>query len=91
MSVLVSFDAIYFGQAGGGGGRWAGEVGVDLAGDVVLQAAQDVELGQALFGAARTLGPGGWVVVPADQGDAPQGVVGAAVPGPVESVAVAAA
>jgi hypothetical protein len=34
---------------------------VDLAGDVALEAAQDVELGQALFGAALAIGPsGGW-------------------------------
>jgi hypothetical protein len=65
-------------------------VGVDLAGDVALQTAQDVELGEALVGPPLDIGPGWWVAVHADQGDAPQGVVGAAVTSPVEPVAVGA-
>jgi hypothetical protein len=74
------------------GRRWrAGEVGVDLAGDVALQAAQDVEFGEAVFGPPLDRGPGRWVAVHADQGDAPQGVVGPPVTGPVEPVAVGAA
>jgi hypothetical protein len=64
---------------------------VDLAGDVALEAAQDVELGQALLGAPFHVGPGRWVAAHPDQGDAPQGVVGLAVAAAVESVAVGAA
>ena len=67
------------------------EVVVDLAGDVALQTAHDVELGQALFGAPLHIGPGWWVTVHADQGDAPQGVVGLTVAATVEAVAVGAA
>jgi hypothetical protein len=44
-----------------------------------------------LLGAALDVGLGGWVAVHADQGDAPQGVVGVAVAAPVEPVAVGAA
>jgi hypothetical protein len=36
----------------------AREVLVDLAGDVALETAQDVELGQALFGAPLDIGLG---------------------------------
>ena len=68
----------------------AGEVLVDLAGDVALEAAQDVELGQALLGPALDIGPSGWVAVHADQGDAPQGVVGVAVAAAIQPVAVGA-
>ena len=64
---------------------------VDLAGDVALETAQDVQLGQALFGPPINIGPGRCVAVHTDQGDAPQGVVGAAVAAPVEPVAVGAA
>ena len=78
--------------ASGRGWRWrAGEVLVDLAGAGALQAAQDVELGEPLVGPALDIRPGRWRAVPADQGDAPQGVVGVAVAAPVESVAVGAA
>ena len=72
------------------GGAGAGGLVVDLAGDVALEAGQDVEFGQALFGAALDIGLGGWVAVHCGQGDAPQGIVGPAVPSPVEPVAVGA-
>ena len=67
------------------------EVVVDLTGDVTLQAAHDVELGQALVGPPRDIGPGRRVTAHADQGDAPQGMVGSAVAAAVEAVAVGAA
>ena len=67
------------------------EVVVDLTGDVTLQAALDVELGQALVGPPRDIGPGRRVTAHADQGDAPQGMVGSAVATAVEAVAVGAA
>jgi hypothetical protein len=38
-------------------------VGVDLAGDVALEAAQDVELGQALVGPPLDISPGRRVAV----------------------------
>jgi len=92
VSVLVRFvDASYFGQGGRGGGWWACEVVVDLAGDVALQPAHDVELGQALVGPLLDIDPGRWVAVHADQGDAPQGMVGSAVAAAIASVAVGAA
>ena len=82
---------LLFRASGSGGRGWTCEVQVDLAGDVAFQAAEDVELGQALVGPALDIGPGGLVAVHADQGDAPQGVVGSAVTSPVEPVAVGAA
>ena len=63
---------------------------VDLAGDVALQTAHDVELGQALFGPALDIGPGRRVAAHADQGNPPQGVVGSAVAATVQPVAVGA-
>jgi hypothetical protein len=64
---------------------------VDLPGDIALQTPHDVELGQALVGPPLDIGPGWWVAVHGDQGDAPQGVVGLAVAAAVEAVAVGAA
>ena len=64
---------------------------VDLAGDVALETAHDVELGQPLFGPPLDIGSGRWVAAHPDQGNAPQGVVGLAVTAAVESVAVGAA
>ena len=77
---------LLFWASGRRDGWWVGEVVVDLAGDVALQTAHDVELGQALFGAPLDIGPGRWVAAHADQGDAPQGVVGSAVPAAVDSL-----
>jgi hypothetical protein len=58
---------------------------VDLAGGGALEAAHDVELGQALVGPPLDLGPGRWVAAHPDQGDAPQGVVGPAVTAPISA------
>jgi hypothetical protein len=92
VSVLVRFvDASYIGQAAGVMAGGVGEVVVDLAGDGALQTAHDVELGQSLLGAPLDIGPSGWVAVHADQGDAPQGMVGPAVTAPVEPMAVGTA
>jgi hypothetical protein len=55
------------------------------------EAAHDLALGQALVGAPFDLGPGRWVAAHADQGDAPQGVVGLAVAATIPPVAVGAA
>src|SRR6266566_3431531 len=69
----------------------AGEIGaervVELAGDVALEAADDVALGEAFGGAAGGVGAGaGAVLQPAD-GDHVQRLVGAAVAATIESVA----
>ena len=61
---------------------------VDLAGDVALQTAHDVELGQALVGPPLHIGPGRRVAAHPDQGDPPQGVVGVAVAAAIQPVAV---
>ncbi len=62
------------------------EVVVDLSGDVALETAHDVELGQALSGAPLHMGLCGLMAVHADQGDAPQGMVGVPIATPVEAV-----
>jgi len=63
---------------------------VDLAGDVALQAAHDVELGQALSGPPLDIGFGRWVAVHPDQRDPPQGMVSPAIAAAIEPVAVGA-
>jgi hypothetical protein len=60
---------------------------VDLAGDGALAAAQDVELGQPLLGVPLHRELGGLMAGHVDQGDAPHGMVGVAIP-PVEPVTV---
>ncbi len=62
------------------------QVAVDLAGDVSLQAADDLLLGQAFFAAPVRVGAGGRVRAHAGDDDPPQGVVGLAVPAAVEAV-----
>jgi hypothetical protein len=64
---------------------------VDLAGDVALQTAHDVELGQALLGPPFHIDPGLRVAAHPDQGDPPQGVVSVAVTTAIQPVAVGAA
>ena len=73
------------GVYGSVGGR--AQVGVDLAGDVALQAADDLGLGLSFFGAAFDVGAGGRVRPHAGEHDPPQGVVGLAVAAGVEPVA----
>ena len=73
-------------------GLWASaggraQVGVDLAGDVTLQAADDLGLGLSFFGAALDVGAGGRVRAHAGEHDPPQGVVGLPVAAGVEPVA----
>jgi len=63
------------------------EDGVDLSGDVALQAADDLRLGQALGGAPLDVGSGGRMVAHADDHDAVQGGVGLAVTAAVQAVA----
>ena len=70
------------GLAGGGA-----EVGIDLAGDVALEAADDFLLRQALFGAPLDVGAGGGVGAHPGDHDPPQGVVGLPVTAAVEAVA----
>src|SRR5580692_6675709 len=74
--------------SGGGGGRGDGVVqgGVDLAGHVTLEAADDFWFGLALLGAAGGVFLGGFVVAEADDDDAVEGGVGLAVPAAVEAV-----
>src|SRR5215468_614788 len=66
---LLTVDASDTGRA------TAQQAGKDLAGDVALEAAQDLFLGLALGGASGYVVLGGLVAVHADQGDAPQGAV----------------
>src|SRR6516165_8153569 len=67
-------------------GAWA-QVGVDLAGDVTLEAADDLFLSQALFAAPGDVGAGGRVGAHPGDDDPVQGVVGLAVTAGVEPVA----
>jgi hypothetical protein len=62
-----------------------------LAGDVALEAAQDLFLGSAYGDPAGDVVLGGLVAVHADEGDAPQGAVGVAVAAVVQPVPVGAA
>jgi hypothetical protein len=62
------------------------EVGVDLAGDVAFQAADDLCLGQAFGGAPFDVGAGRGVGAHPGDHNAPQGVVGLPVAGGVEAV-----
>ena len=63
------------------------QVAVDLAGDVTLQAADDLCLGFAFFGAALGVGAGGRVRAQPGEHDPPQGMVGLTVTAGVEPVA----
>ena len=63
------------------------QAGVDLAGDVALEAADDFLLRQALFGAPLDVGAGGGVGAHPGDHDPPQGVVGLPVTAAVEAVA----
>ena len=62
------------------------EVLVDLAGDVALEAADDLAFGQALGGAAFDVGAGGLVVAHPDDGDDVEGAVGGSVAAAAEPV-----
>ena len=62
-------------------------MGVDLPGDVSLQAADDLGLGLPFAGAALDVGAGGRVRAHTGEHDPPQGVVGLAVAAGVEPVA----
>jgi hypothetical protein len=59
---------------------------VEFSGDVALEAAGDLAVGLAVFGAAFDVGAGGGVAVAADERDGPERVVGAAVAASVETV-----
>src|SRR5262245_64026888 len=72
--------------AWGSAGAWA-QVGVDLAGDVTLEAADDLLLGQALFAAPVDVGAGGRVGAHPGDDDPVEGVVGLPVATGVEPVA----
>jgi len=61
---------------------------VELAGDVALEAADDLGLGQAFGGATGGVGAGAWVVAQASEDDHVEGVVGGAIAAAVEAVAV---
>src|SRR5580704_2914432 len=63
------------------------EVAVDLAGDVTLQAADDLRLGFPFRRAALGVGPGGRVRAQPGEHDPPQGMIGLAVTAGVEPVA----
>ena len=65
----------------------AAEVGIDLAGDVALQAANDFLLGFPFGCAAFGVGAGRRIIAQAGEHDPPQGVVGLAVAARVEPAA----
>src|SRR5450755_84901 len=67
--------------------RGGAKAGVGLAGDVTLEAADDLRLGLTFGCAAFDVGAGGRVGAHAGEDDAPQGVVGLAVAARVEPVA----
>jgi hypothetical protein len=69
-------------------GVCAGEDGVDLAGEVALDVADDLAFGFAFCDAPVHVFAGARVVAQADQGDAEQGGVGLSVAAAVEPVAV---
>jgi hypothetical protein len=71
---------------------WRGDVGevgcegvIGLAGDVALEAADDLALGLAFLGAPRGVGLGAWAVAQATDGDHVQRAVGVAVAAVVEA------
>src|SRR6266542_2956777 len=67
--------------------RGGAQVGVDLAGDVALEAADDLCLGFSFGCAAFDVGAGGRAGAHACEHDPPQGVVGLAIAARVEPVA----
>jgi hypothetical protein len=76
-----SGEGVWFGEG------WSGEVGVDLAGDVALEAADDLAFAEAFGGAAGDVVAGGLVVSHPDDGDDVEGAVGGAVAASAEAVA----
>jgi hypothetical protein len=58
----------------------AWKVGVDLADEVALEAADDLPLGQAFGGASLDVGAGGFVVAHPDDGGHVEGAVAARSP-----------
>ena len=70
-----------------GAGARAGQGLVDLAGDVALEAADDLSGGLALAGAPGHVGLGARVGGHPDEDDSPEGGVGLPVSGVVEAVA----
>src|SRR5260370_11497208 len=71
--------------------RRAQQAGIDLAGDVALEAAHDLFLCPAFGGPPGDVVLGGPVAVHADQGDAPQGAACVAIAAAVQSMPVGAA
>src|SRR6476660_2289920 len=63
------------------------QLAVDLAGDVALEAADDLRLGLSFRCAALSVGACGRIRAQAGEHDPPQGVVGLAVTAGVEAVA----
>jgi hypothetical protein len=75
----------------GFGDGCAGQVVVDLSGDVALEAADDLAFAESLGGAAFDVVAGGLVVAYADDGDDVEGAVGGSVAAAAESVTTAGA
>lgn len=91
---MGSFDApmLSSGRWEGGGRRClAGQGRDDLAGDVALEATDDLAFAEAFGGAALDVGAGGCVVAHADDGDDIEGAAGGAVTAAAESVATGGA
>src|SRR4029450_11739320 len=69
-----------------GGGLRSWEGGVDLSGDVAVEAADDLAFAEAFGGASLDVGAGGLVVADADDGDDIESAVGGSVAAAAESV-----
>ena len=65
---------------------WSGEVGVDLAGDVALEAADDFAFAQPFGGPPLDVVTGGLMTAQADDGDDVEGTVGGTVAAAAETV-----
>src|SRR3954471_21042008 len=83
-------DRIARSRAGGLRQQVGDEGVVELAGDVALEAADDLGLGLAFGGAPRGVSAGAFAVAQATDGDHVQRAVGVAVAAVVEAVAVGA-
>ena len=70
----------------GASARGGAEVGVDLAGDVAFEAADDLGFGFSFCGAPLGVGAGGGVRAEAGEHDSPQGVIRLAVTARVKAV-----
>jgi hypothetical protein len=88
--VVPALQAIDTISCGGSAQEVADKRVVELAGDVALEAADDLGLGLAFGGAALDVGAGALAVAQPTDGDHVQGAVGVAITAVVEAMPVAA-